>query len=309
MIVDIIFLGLSILGFWYGAQWVVDSASAIARRIGVSELVIGLTIVAIGTSAPEFGVSTIAALKGYPDLAVANVVGSNTFNLGFILGSLAIIHQIEIGKKLVYRDGFVLMSIIFLIVFLFRDLILTRIEGALLFSLLFFYIGYLYWKREEVIVEENQDQVVKSTRGVILPLVAGLGLIAFCAHLLVGSARNIALALGIPEWVIGVTIVGAGTSSPELVVSVIAVLKRRYELSIGNLIGSDIFNMTGVLGLAGILTPLQIVEGAAVSLYMLVGMNILVILLMRTDWRLTRVEGCILVLLAIMRWIGEIKII
>lgn len=307
MILDIIFIGLSILALWCGAQWVVDSASRLARQIGVSDIVIGLTVVAIGTSAPEFAVTILAALKGYPDIAVSNVVGSNIFNLGFILGGLAIVHQVKIGKKLVYRDGFFLISMVSLLLFLFSDLKLTQIEGTALFLFLLLYIGYLYWRREPEQEIEQEIQVVKSSRRDILSLVAGLGMIICGSYLLVESARNLALAIGISEWVIGVTVVAAGTSAPELVVTLVAALKRRYGISVGNLIGSDIFNLVGALGIAAMLRPLQIEQAATGSLFMLVGMNLLVILFMRTGWRLTRVEGCFLVLLATMRWIAEIS--
>ena len=132
----------------------------------------------------------------------------------------------------------------------------------------------------------------------ILLLIAGLAMVAGGSHLLVESAREIALTMGIPEWVIGVTIVAAGTS-------LVASLKRRFGISAGNLIGSDIFNLVGVLGLAGMLTPLHIDEAATGSLYMLAGMIFIVILFMRTGWKLTRVEGAFLVLLGAMRWVMD----
>jgi len=279
----------------------VDSASRIARLIGVSDLVIG--VVAFGTSAPEFAVTVLAALKGCPNISVGNIVGSNIFNLGFILGGVAIAHAPEITPKLVYRDGLFVLTMTLLLLFLFRDLKLVQIEGATLFLFLVLYLGYLFWRRETEIVDKIP--VVKGSRKDILLLIAELAMVAGGSHSLVDSAREIALTMGIPEWVIGVTIVAAGTSAPEFVTSLVASLKRRFGISAGNLIGSDIFNLVGVLGLAGMLMPLHIDEAATGSLYMLVGMIFIVILFMRTDWKLTRVEGAFLVLLGAMRWVMD----
>lgn len=301
MISDIIFIVLSIGALWLGAHWLVDSASRVARLIGVSDLVIGLTVVAIGTSAPELAVTVLAALKGCPDIAVGNVIGSNIFNICFILGGVAIVHKLKINPELVYRDGLFLLAITFLVLFLFRDLKLTQIEGATLFFFLFLYIGYLVWRREAGIVEEIP--VVKGSRIDILFLIAGLAMVVGGSYLLVESAREIAQAIGISEWVIGMTIVAAGTSAPELVTSLVATLKRRYDISAGNLIGSNIFNFVGVLGLAGMLIPLHTDEVATRSLYILVGIIFIVILFMRTGWKLTRVEGAFLVLLGAMCWV------
>lgn len=301
MILEIIFLGLSIGALWLGAQWLVESASKIARLIGVSDLVMGLTVVAVGTSAPEFAVTILAALKGYSNIAVSNVVGSNIFNLGIILGGVAIVHELKITPKLVYRDGLFLLIMTLLLLFLFRDLKLTEIEGTTLFVFLLLYLCYLFWRKETASQEEIPG--VKGSRRDILFLIAGFTMVIAGSHLLVESAREIALTINVSEWVIGVTVVAAGTSAPEFVTSLVASLKGRYGISAGNLIGSDIFNLVGVLGLAGMLGPLHVEEAATGSMYTLVGMIFIVILLMRTGWRLTRVEGASLFLFGVMRWV------
>ncbi len=257
-----------------------------------------------GTSAPEFAVTILAALKGCPNISVGNIVGSNIFNLGFILGGVAIVHELKISPKLVYRDGLFLLTMTLLLLFLFRDLKLTQIEGATLFLFLFSYLGYLFWRRETEIEVEHQE--VKGTKKDFIPLITGLGLVIGGSNLLVESARAIALSMGISEWVIGVTIVAAGTSAPEFVTSLVAVLKGRYGISAGNLIGSDIFNLVGVLGLAGMIRTLHIDLAATGSLYMLVGMILIVILFMRTGWRLTRAEGCFLFIIGLIRWIIDL---
>ncbi|WKZ35741.1 MAG: calcium/sodium antiporter [Anaerolineales bacterium] len=303
-VIDSIIIIATILGLWWGAVWVVEAASRIAKRLGVSELIIGLTVVAMGTSAPEFAVTVGAALKGQGDISIGNVVGSNIFNLGFILGGVALVRAITTTRSLVYRDGIVMIGITFLLLFFLRDLTLERWEGVVLFLLLFIYIGYLIYSREPAGEElpEGDFQWMDIPR-----LLAGLTLIVTSGHYLVESASSLARAFGVSEWVIGVTIVAAGTSAPELVTSLIAVLRGHYGISAGNLIGSDIFNLLGVLGLAAILRPMSIDPSAYSSLYMLSGMVILVVIMMRTGWKISRWEGGLLVLINIIRWVVDFQ--
>jgi cation:H+ antiporter len=268
----------------------------------MSDLAIGLTIVAMGTSAPEFAVTINAALKGLPDISVSNVVGSNIFNLGFILGGCAVIRNIRTTSVLVWRDGLFLLGMSSVLVLFLRDLTLEPQEGLKLLAALVLYVGYLFWKKvpvEEIELEENATWKD-------VPLLA-LGIIAVATggHLLVWSAVSLARAFGISEWVIGVTIVAAGTSAPEFATSLVAALKGRYSISAGNLIGSDLFNLLGVLGLAGMLRPLTIDAAGLESLYILVGMVLLVVVFMRTNFRVSRAEGFVLVGLNIIRWIFD----
>ncbi len=303
MIIDSLLLILSVLMLWYGAKFLVESASRIAQSLGVSELVIGLTIVAFGTSAPEFAVTIGAALKGLPDISVGNIVGSNIFNLGFILGSVAIVRNIQVSRKLVFRDGMFMIGITFLLLYFFYDLELQRYEGIILFLLLIGYLSFLFIKKEPMEEEEISHEKASIKDTIILPL--SIVIIIAGGHFLVESASSIARGLGISEWVIAVTIVAAGTSAPEMATSLAAVLKGKHGISAGNLIGSDIFNIIGVLGLAGILNPLKIDPLAFNSLFMLCGMVILVFFFMRTGWQLSRLEGVILVLIGLVRWIFD----
>ncbi len=300
--IDIVIILASIGGMWWGAAWVVDSAGRIAKRLGVSELIIGLTVVAIGTSAPEFAVTIRAALNGQGDISVGNVVGSNIFNLGFILGGVAMVRAITTSRPLVYRDGSVLIGITFLLLFFLWDLVITRWEGAILVVLLVAYIGFLIYKHEplEADIPEGDFHWYD-----ILRLAIGLGLVVAGGHYLVESASSLARAAGVSEWVIGVTIVAAGTSAPELVTSLLAVLRGHYGISAGNLIGSDIFNLLGVLGIAAFIKHLAVDSEAISSMYLLSGMVVLVVIMMRTGWRLSRWEGGLLVLINIARWIMD----
>ncbi len=285
----------------YGANILVESAARIARRMGLSELIIGLTIVAMGTSAPEFAVTIAAALRGESDISVGNVVGSNIFNLGFILGSVVAVRAIATSPKLVYRDGMMLIAATLVLLFFMRDLYLAPYEGALLFLGLIVYLFYLFRQREVLSDEIPEGEFRK--RDPFLFLV-GLTLILAGGHYLVESAIIVAEYFGLSEWAIGVTIVAAGTSAPEFATSLVAVLRGHSDISIGNLIGSDLFNLLGVLGLAGIIqTQPMIIDPAGLSSIMLLSaMVVFVVILMRSGWRLARWEGAMLLVINLARW-------
>jgi len=300
IIKDIVIIIVCILIIAKGAAWLVDSSAKIARHFGISDLVIGLTIVAMGTSAPEFGVTILAALRGMSDISVGNIVGSNIFNLGFILGGTAVIRSLGTNKKVVYRDGiFLFLGTVLLTVFLW-DLVLSRIEGTILFALLFGYIGYLYRQKETIEAEIQTGKLLWYDPFLML---IGMGMLMGGSHFMVESAINLARVMRVSEWVIGATIVAAGTSAPEFATSLVAALRGHYGISVGNLIGSDIFNMFGVLGLAGIMKNLSVDIGVQSNLILLSLMVLLVLVFMRTGWRISRWEGIILVSLGLARWI------
>lgn len=281
----------------------------IAKRLKVSELIIGLTVVAFCTSAPEFAVTLLSSFENHGNISVGNIVGSNIFNLGFILGGCALIRSIPTSRTLLQRDGAVLGAttlLLFLIVGL--DLKLNRFDGVLLFGLLLLYLGYLIrqGRQSETADDKNDNQDIQLAGHSLFKDLALLlvGLIAIIggSHLLVNASVMLARSFGLSEWVIGVTIVAAGTSAPEFATALAAVIKGRYALSIGNVIGSDIFNLLGVLGLAGILRPLSIDPMARISLLALIGMVFLVLIFMRTGWRIYRLEGLALIAVALLRW-------
>ena len=297
---DVLIIIICILVIAKGAAWLVDSAAKIARRFGISELVIGLTIVSMGTSAPEFGVTILAALRGMGDISVGNIVGSNIFNLGFILGGTAIVRSLKTNRTIIRRDGAFLFFGTLLLTALLWDLSLTRIEGCVLFLLLVGYLGYLYWKKETLDSETPSGEL---TWWDPLLLLLGMGMVLSGSHFLVESAVDLARVFGISEWVIGATIVAAGTSAPEFATSLVAALRGHYGISVGNLIGSDIFNMFGVLGLAAILRDLPVDIGARSNLIMLSIMVLVVLIFMRTGWKISRKEGLALVGMGLARWI------
>ncbi len=295
---------ISALVLWWGAVWIVESAARIARRLGMSELVIGLTIVAIGTSAPEFAVTVGAALKGQGDISVGNVIGSNIFNMGFILGGVAVVRAIATSRTMVVRDGGMLIALSLLLLLFFRDLYIARWEGMTLLALLVIYIGFLLLSREPV-----EEIPTGEFRWYDVPrLLAGIVLVIGGGHFLVEAAVALARAVGVSDWAIGVTIVAAGTSAPEFAVSLAGAIRGRHGISVGNLIGSDIFNLLGVLGLAATIRPMTVDPSVYGSLLVLAGMVFLVVVfLMRTGWVISRWEGALLILINLVRWIMDFR--
>ena len=302
MLLALAMVALSTGLLWKGSEWIVNSAVRIARKLQISDLAIGLTVVAIGTSAPEFAVTVNAAIHGLADISVSNVVGSNIFNLGFILGGCAAIRAIRTSPAIVWRDGLFLLTMSSVLVFFLRDLTLAPKEGLALFLALVVYITCLFWKKTPLTEEDGRE---KATWKDIPILVAGIAAVVGGGHLLVWSATSLARGLGLSEWVIGVTIVAAGTSAPEFATSLMAAAKKRYAMSIGNLIGSDLYNLLGVLGLAGMLGPLHIDAIGLQSLYLLVAMVALVVIFMRTGFQVSRAEGFILIAINLLRWVVD----
>ena len=305
-LLNIAIVVVCIIALWYGATYVVEAAARIARRLGMSDLVIGLTVVAIGTSMPEFAVTVSAAIRGAADISVGNVVGSNIFNLGFILGGVVAVKAIATSPKLVYRDGGMLIGASLLLLFFLRDRQMQRYEGIILMLILVGYIGMLIYNREasdEELPEGDFDKLD------IVRFFVGLTMIALGGHYLVESASVIARSLGVSEWVIAVTIVAAGTSAPEVATSLVALARGHANISIGNLIGSDLFNLLGVLGLAATIqrpgAPMLIDPAGQTSLLLLCGMVTLVVVMMRTGWKLARWEGGLLIFINIVRWIFD----
>jgi cation:H+ antiporter len=302
---DTLLVVVSIVMLWKGADWLVDSAAEIAHSLKVSDLVIGLTIVAFGTSAPEFAVTISAAFTKQTDISIGNVIGSNIFNLGFILGGTALIRPITTTPTMFYRDGFFLLITTILIFLLFFGIdgwsandSYTNLEGLFLFSLLIGYIIILFVKKEPPEKIHPHGVTNKS----YLFFVIGLLLIVYGGHLMVTHASNVARAFGISDWVIAVTIVAAGTSAPEFATSLTAAIKGRHNIAVGNLIGSDLFNLLGVLGLAGMINPASIEKDIYISVFNLVLMVGLVLFFIRTNWKINRTEGGLLVIINVIRW-------
>ena len=305
ILIDITIVIASIIMLWKGADWLVDSAAEIAHTFKISDLIIGLTVVAFGTSAPEFAVTISAAATGQTDISIGNVIGSNIFNLGFILGGTAIIRPIVTSKKMFERDGLFLLMTTALIFFLFFGLdgwtpndSFSQYEGLLLFSLLIGYVLFLFIKKDP----PEEIHPASATTKSYLYFFVGLVMIVLGGHLMVKHASNVARFMGVSDWVIAVTIVAAGTSAPEFATSVTAAIKGRHGIAVGNLIGSDLFNLLGVLGLAGMINPTDLSSDIFGSVFLLVLMVGLTLFMIRTNWSISRTEGAILVTINLIRW-------
>ena len=251
-------IGLLVIGFVMlvkGADYFVDGAAGIATKFGIPQLVVGLTIVAMGTSAPEAAVSITGAMHGAADIAVGNVVGSNILNILIILGITGVITSVAVQKStLLIEIPFMLFITIVLIVLGLSGNEITLVEGIIFWILFLIYLGYLY-----VLAKKGTEEESKEARPVwklFVFIVVGFGFVIWGANISVDAATAIAYAIGISEKFIGLTIVALGTSLPELVASVTAAKKGNADIAIGNIVGSNIFNILFVLGTSALIIPI-----------------------------------------------------
>ena len=389
MILAIILLILWLFFLWFSANHLINTSVRIAQYFKVSALLIGLTILAMGTSAPELFLSWMAALNWSWSLSVGNVIGSNIFNLWFILGLSAIVAPIFIQKKLVYRDWAFLVFITCLILCMLWDQHVTRWEWAILLTLLVCYNWYLRWKKESpeewditieppkvknfaylfgasvllcLITVEDIDWVLvanywistyasiflsvivigflistflkrkknspENKLGMCLnftKLISSLWVLVLASDLVVAAATYIAQQAWVSEWAIGATIVAAGTSLPEIAATLAAIIKKRYDMGVWNVIGSDIFNVLWIIWISSVITPLNLNPSCLLpewcdinfftmlfrdnifSVVLLILTLIMTLALMRTNWKLSKWEGLFLFMFALLRMIFEIK--
>lgn len=287
---------------YLGGEFLVHGASSLARIWGLRPMVIGLTVVAFGTSAPELAASLTAALAGSPGIAVGNVVGSNIANIGLILAITALIHPLSTGARFLRREMPVMLATAVLLILLFLDGILGRLEGALFVALLLVFLTVLFRGGEEPEVQEEFAReyapetkmpapLWRSTAGVFF----GLAILVLGARLLVTGATSIAREAGVPELIIGLTIVAVGTSLPELAASVVAALKREPDIALGNIVGSNIFNVLAILGGTVLIRPIAFpFIHIAIDLGAMLIVSLLLWPFLATGLRLGRREGVVL---------------
>ena len=303
MILSIISFVAGIVLVILGADWLTKGASALARRFNMSELLIGLTIVAIGTSLPELVISTGSALKGSPGLALGNIIGSNIFNGMFILGVAALMCPIRFDAKMLTREiPFNLLASIALILVSGSMLVggapgemITRYGGMLLLCFLAIFVRYTFSITNDGGDEEAVEQL--PVWKVVLFIVAGLAALIFGGNVFVDGATEIARVLGLSEAVIGITIVSAGSSLPELAVSVSAARKGNVGIALGNVLGSNILNIFFILGVAATITPISLDGFSFVDYYVLLASSLLIYFVARFGGKavITRFEGAVLV--------------
>jgi cation:H+ antiporter len=296
----ILLLG-SLIILFTGAEGLVRGSSTLARRLGLTPLVIGLTVVAFGTSFPELIVSITATLNGQSDLAIGNVVGSNIFNIGMIIGLTAVICPIPVTLAVIKIDTPIMIVVSLVAVWLITCNLLSLIPGLLLVAGLVVYTTSTIWLARRENTEKMQPTFswgIASLSGSVyrdlLYILLGLVLLILGSRLLITSATTIARALYISEAVIGLTIVAAGTSLPELATSIVAAVRRQPDIAVGNIVGSNIFNILGILGVASIMAPVPATGIVALDLWAMVILAVALLPLLWTGRKLMRWEGGLL---------------
>ena len=243
-----------------GADWFVDGSSAVARRFGIPQLVIGLTIVAMGTSAPEAAVSITAALKGNADITIGNIVGSNILNILIILGVSSLLTDLQVAKSTIRAEIPFMLVITAVLMIQGRDGVVGAGNGLVLLVLFIVYLAYLFWMAKQGREEVREADVVQPLWKNLAMTGIGLVLIVWGSNVTVDAATALARIFGMSERFIGLTIVALGTSLPELFTSVNAARKGNADIAIGNIVGSNIFNILFVVGLSGLITPVPFAD-------------------------------------------------
>ncbi|KHE93670.1 MAG: calcium/sodium antiporter [Candidatus Scalindua rubra] len=336
MLLQSILFFVGITGVYFGAEWLVKGSSKLSRDLGIKPIVIGLTVVAFGTSSPEFAVSLTAAIKGSNDIAIGNIIGSNIANIGLILGIAAIVLPLEVEKVIMKRELPLMIGISAGLYLMAIDRKIGFIDGLLLFAGIILYIGYqihntLNYKKETRNSTGNTEDVPARASSVnssclqadssipddkadrpestneegqtrrhllfnIVYIVIGLACLLVGSHILVKSAIFIAGSFGISEMVIGMTVVAFGTSVPEMATSVVSALRKEADICVGNVVGSNIFNILMVLGPVALVRPLNVArETLFFEFPVMLLFSIALIPMIRGNMRVNRLEGIVLV--------------
>lgn len=304
MLIHWIFIFIGLAALIAGAEALVRGASGISLLLKLSPAVVGLTVVAAGTSMPELMVSVNASQAGNPGLAIGNVVGSNLLNLGLVLGLTALIRPLRIIGNTIKFEWPVLMLATFQFYLLARDGRIDRIEGGFLVAVLLVFMGYAVWlSRKGVVVEDGVPLQTFSFGRTgaaaallnTIAMVCGGVLLAVGANTLVKGAVAVADSLGVSDTIVGLTVVAFGTSAPELVTSIVAALRGRDDMAVGNIVGSSIFNLLGILGTAALFRALPIPpEIMSRDIWWLIGLTALMFPMLITGRKVARIEGLLL---------------
>lgn len=293
---DYLLFIIGLVGLYLGAEWLVKGSSKLAFSLGVKPAVLALTVIAFGTSAPEGVVSILAAIRKLEGIAIGNVIGSNIANIGLILGLSALVRPIKIESSFLRREIPIMLLTCVLLYLLSIDGRLGRVDGLLLFlGIVGFILYQVIIARKEVGKEKLNLQDKKWQNGMLT--IIGFGSLLFSAWFLIKSGVNIARRFGISEFVIGLTMIAIGTSLPELAISLVASLRKKSSISIGNAVGSNIFNILLVLGIASMITPIVIEKNLLIVEYpIMIGFSLLLLPFARSRFTLTRIEGLIFLL-------------
>lgn len=298
LVFNFLLVGAGLAMLYFGAEWLVKGSIAISNKLGVSQLVIGLTVVAFGTSTPELAVSISSAMQGFSDVAIGNVVGSNIVNIGAILGISAIISPIMISKSAIRKEMPIMIGISFLLLAIVLDGEIGFVDGGLLVIGIIVFTAYSYHSSKKEADKENQvSQALQKnvfSKSVIL-MVIGLVLLTGGSFLTVDNAVSIGTNFGVSELFMGLTVVAIGTSLPELITSVVAAKKGHADLSVGNIVGSNIFNIMAILGISSLISGITVSEQVLVDIGIMLAFSLVLIPIMRSDFIITRKEGMLLI--------------
>tara|TARA_S200000501_G_scaffold378582_1_gene441981 strand:- start:1414 stop:2328 length:915 start_codon:yes stop_codon:yes gene_type:complete len=295
MIIDLFYLLIGTTMLYFGADWIVRSSVSIAKKSKISPLIIGLTIVAFGTSLPELIVSITAALNDSSSLSVGNAIGSNIANIGLVLGLSSLIFPVSCIYKKIKKDLWINIIITIIFIFFAFDGLISRFEGLIMFlSLIYYILLCISEKRDD---EEIPENIISNNR-IFLFLLGGICVLAYGADLFVDGAISLASRLGISEAVVGVSIVAFGTSLPELATSVVAAFKKESDISLGNILGSNIFNILCVLGISSMISqlesPIQMMNREVYFLFLL---GFLLIAISKMNQPISRMFSAILLII------------
>lgn len=305
MVLDILLLALGVGVLYYGAEWLVRGSARLAASLGVSPIVVGLTIVSFGTSAPELVVCTVAALGGNPDLAMGNVMGSNLANIGLILGLTSMVRPLEVHARVVWREVPLMLLVTAALFPLLWDLELSRGDGVILLIALAAYLVFVFQSVEDEapeILGEYEDYLnASTTEGTIIRapdvlwVLGGSACLVLGGYCIVEGAVQVAAGLGVSQVVIGLTVVAIGTSLPELATALVAAARKEADIAVGNVIGSNIFNVSAILGTTSVLAPIPIPQAVLTrELPAVFLISLLVFPLLRSGWKIRRWEGALL---------------
>ena len=296
---DILLLVVGMFFLIKGADFFVDGASKIAKALKIPSLIIGLTLVSIGTSAPELSVSLTSSIKGNNDLSFGNVIGSNIFNVFVVIGCSALFTPMIVSKNIKKYDIPILLGIyglLMIFAFVISPTVIELFEGIIIFALFFAYIAFLIFrsKNEESVEEEEEDKKSKWYINVLLVIV-GLAGIIFGGDFVVDSASSIAKTLGMSELLVGLTIVAVGTSLPELVTSMVAAKKGENDIAVGNAIGSSIFNIILILGLTAVINPVAVAWSSIVDVIVMIVSVVTILIMALKSEKIGKYSGIILI--------------
>ncbi|MBN1515567.1 calcium/sodium antiporter [Candidatus Sumerlaeota bacterium] len=299
MLMNFLLLFTGFVLLYFGAEGLVRGSSSLASRLGMSALVIGLTIVAYGTSMPEMVVSVKTSLNGQGSIAIGNVVGSNIFNIAVILGITALIHPLKVKLQIIKYDTPIMIGTTIIFLFFFADSFISRLEGAIFFTGIVIYtaVNLIMAKKDPSQIGETDTGNAKlnSLAAEISFIAGGMLLLVLGSKWLVDGAIGVAQHFGISEAIIGLTIIAAGTSLPELATSVIAAIRKEPDIAIANIIGSNIFNILSIVGTSALISPIDGTGISVIDSLVMLAVSLMLLPLLRSGYNLGRIEGfCLL---------------